>query len=131
VTATAEATGASVENVRNLQNGNSQVAIVQADVAYQAIQGEGAFDGNAVEDLRVLMVVYPNVYHTVTLKSINDEKHFGCLSDVKGSRFSVGAPGSGNEVSTQAVFEALDMSFDDIDVQRYAYAETAGALRES
>jgi uncharacterized protein len=128
VSATAEATGASVENVRLVESGDSEVAIAQGDVVYQAFRGEGDFAEPV--DLRVLMVLYPNVYHGVSLASINERMDFDCFSDVAGSRFSVGAPGSGNEVATGLVFESLGMSFDDVDVQRYAYAETARALRE-
>lgn len=129
VTATAEATGASVENIRLVNDGTAQVAIVQGDVAYQAVNGEGKFK-DAPADVRVLTVLYPNVYHAVTLQSINAEKKYKCLSDVKGSRFSVGAAGSGNEATTNQIFDAVGMSFDDIKVQRYNYAETARALRE-
>lgn len=128
VSASVEATGASVENVRLVDAGDSEVAIAQGDVVYQAHRGEGEFD-RAI-DLRVLMVLYPNVYHAVSLQSIHDGLELDCFSDVQGSRFSVGAPGSGNEVATRLVFESLGMSFDDVDVQRYAYAETARALRE-
>jgi hypothetical protein len=128
VTATAEATGASVENVRLVESGDSEVALAQGDVVYQAVRGEGDFTEPV--DLRVLMVLYPNVYHAVSLQSIHEQMGFDCFSDVRGSRFSVGAPGSGNEVATNLVFESLGMSFDDIEVQRYAYAETAQALRE-
>ncbi|MPZ67808.1 MAG: TAXI family TRAP transporter solute-binding subunit [Pseudonocardiaceae bacterium] len=128
ITATAEATGASVENIRLVSAGDSEIAISQGDVVYQAYNGEGDF-GEAV-DLRVLMVLYPNVYHAVSLQSIHDDSPMECFSDVAGSRFSVGAPGSGNEVATRLVFESLGMSFDDVDVQRYAYVETARALQE-
>lgn len=128
VSATAEATGASVENVRLVESGDSEVALAQGDVVYQAFRGQGEFTEPV--DLRVLMVLYPNVYHAVSLQSINEEAGFGCFADVAGSRFSVGAPGSGNEVATNLVFESVGLSFDDIEVQRYAYAETARALRE-
>lgn len=128
ISATAEATGASVENVRLVESGDSEVAIAQGDVVYQAYRGEGEFTEPV--DLRVLMVLYPNVYHGVSLRSIHEEMEFDCFSEVAGSRFSVGAPGSGNEVATGLVFDSLGMSFDDIEVQRYAYAETARALRE-
>ncbi|WP_205325438.1 TAXI family TRAP transporter solute-binding subunit [Glycomyces sp. YM15] len=127
VTATAEATGGSLENLRLLESGDSEVAIAQGDVVYQAVNGEGAFD--APIDLRVLMVLYPNVYHGVSLQSIDESLGLDCFADIEGTRFSVGAPGSGNEVATDLVFDALGMSFDDVDVQRYAYAETAEALR--
>lgn len=128
VSASVEATGASVENVRLIDAGDSEMAIAQGDVVYQASRGEGEFE-NPI-DVRVLMVIYPNVYHAVSLRSIHDDLELDCFSDVQGSRFSVGAPGSGNELATNLVFESLGMSFDDVDVQRYAYAETARALRE-
>lgn len=126
--ATAEATGASVENVRLVNAGDSEMAIAQGDVVYQAYHGEGDFDSTV--DVRVLMVLYPNVYHAVSLQSIHDDTPMDCFSDVAGHRFSVGAPGSGNEVATSLVFESLGLSFDDVDVQRYAYAETARALQQ-
>jgi uncharacterized protein len=128
VSATSEATGASVENIRLVESGDSEVALVQGDVVYQAFRGEGAFD--SAVDVRVLMVLYPNVYHAVSLQSIHERLQFDCFADVAGSRFSVGAPGSGNEVATNLVFESVGMTFDDVEVQRYAYAETARALRE-
>jgi uncharacterized protein len=129
VGASAESTGASVENLRLIAEGQSQVAIVQGDAAYQAFHGQGPFEGNPLE-ARALITLYPNVYHGVTLESTNDRLGLDCFSDVAGHRFSVGAPGSGNELATNLIFDALDMSIDDISVQRYAYAETARALRE-
>ena len=129
VEASAEATGASVENVRLLERGESQVALIQGDVAYNAFYGQERFEGRKV-DLRTLVVMYPNVYHAVSLRSIAERLNFRRFSDVKGHRFSVGPPGSGNELTTSQVFEALGMSFRDIRVQRLSYAETARALRE-
>nr|WP_184073283.1 TAXI family TRAP transporter solute-binding subunit [Nocardiopsis mwathae] len=130
VGATAEATAASVENLRLIDAGASELAVVQGDSAYQAEHGEGEFTADPVEN-RALLVLYPNVYHNVSLGSIHDRLDLDCFTDVKGHRFSVGAPGSGNELTTGLVFGKLGMDFDDIAVQRYAYAETARALREN
>ncbi|WP_156726182.1 TAXI family TRAP transporter solute-binding subunit [Streptomyces apocyni] len=129
VTATAEETAASVENMRLLASKESDLAIVQGDVAYQAANGQGDFDGKKIDN-RALMVLYPNVYHAVSLKSVHDSKKLDCFKDVQGKRFSVGARGSGNEVATNLVLDALDLSQKDLKVQRYAYGETARALRE-
>lgn len=130
VDATAEATGASVENLRLIQRGESEVALVQGDVAYDAFHGRDRFEGAPIRT-RVIMVLYPNVYHAVSLKSIHERIGLNSFRDVAGHRFSVGAPGSGNEHATSLVFQALGMSFDDITVQRFAYTETARALREN
>lgn len=129
VEAVAEATGASVENLRLIERGESQVGLVQGDVAYNAYYGKERFEGRPI-NVRTLLVMYPNVYHAVSLKSIAQRLDLQRFSDVKGRRFSVGPPGSGNELTTSQVFEALGMSFNDIRVQRLSYAETARALRE-
>ncbi|MDB1088980.1 TAXI family TRAP transporter solute-binding subunit [Streptomyces sp. ACA25] len=130
VDASAEATGASVENLRLIEGRESDLAIAQGDVVYQAYHGEGEFEDGAIRT-QSLMVLYPNVYHAVSLQSVHAKENLDCFSDIKDKRFSVGAPGSGNELATNLVFEALGMSPDeDITRQRYAYAETARALRE-
>lgn len=128
--ASAESTGASVENVRLLESGESDLALIQGDVGYQAVNAEGDFSDGAV-NVQTLMVLYPNVYHAVSLQSIHDELGLDCFRDVEGHTFSVGAPGSGNEVATNLVFEALGLTpGEDFERQRYAYTETARALRE-
>ncbi|BAS25887.1 TAXI family TRAP transporter solute-binding subunit [Limnochorda pilosa] len=129
VEAVAEATGASAQNLRQIAAGQSQVAIAQGDVVYNAAHGEGQFEGRPIET-RALMVIYPNVYHSVSLKSIAQRLGLTRIADVKGHRYSVGPPGSGNEVTTSQIFQALGMTYDDIKVQRLSYAETARALRE-
>ncbi|MEU3282755.1 MULTISPECIES: TAXI family TRAP transporter solute-binding subunit [Streptomyces] len=130
VEASAETTGGSVQNLRLIADGQSDMAIAQSDVVHQAHHGQGEFSGNPVKT-QTLMVLYPNVYHAVSLQSRHDALGLDCFRDIKGKRFSVGAPGSGNELATNLVFDALDMSPDkDIKRQRYAYAETARALRE-
>ncbi|MDS1270583.1 TAXI family TRAP transporter solute-binding subunit [Lipingzhangella sp. LS1_29] len=130
LSASVESTGASVENMRLIESGDSDLAIVQGDAAYQALHGEGEeFDGDPIE-ARALTVLYPNVYHTVTLESINDDLGMECFSDVEGTRFSFGAPGSGNELATQLIFDGVGLDRADVDEQNLGYAETANALRE-
>lgn len=129
VEAVAEATGASVENLRLIERGESQVALVQGDVAYNAYYGQEQFQGRPIA-VRTLIVMYPNVYHAVSLKSIAERLNFRRFSDIRGHRYSVGPPGSGNEVTTRQIFDALGMTYNDIRVQRLSYAETARALRE-
>ncbi|MBB1256939.1 TAXI family TRAP transporter solute-binding subunit [Streptomyces sp. OF3] len=128
VEASAETTGGSVQNLRLVAERQSDLAIAQSDVVHQAYHGKGEFSGKAVKT-QTLMVLYPNVYHAVSLQSRGGD--LNCFGDIKGKRFSVGAPGSGNELATNLVFDALGMSPDkDIKRQRYAYAETASALRD-
>ncbi len=129
-TAVAEVTGASVENVGLISRGDSDIALALADTVYQAYSGTGRFDGSGtlrqLPNLRALGSIYPNAVQLVTLA----DSGISSLSDLKGKRVSVGAPGSGTELSAQALLEANGISYDDFSVQRLNFNETANALRD-
>src|SRR5690606_23528429 len=125
--ATARATATPAESVRLVGSGDSEIAIAPADVVHRAVRGEDGF--REPTDLRVLMLLHPEVYHVVTLRAIHEDLELDCVTDVRGARFSVGAPGSAEELATGLVFDALGMTFDDVDAQRLAPADTAAALR--
>jgi len=46
---TVESTGASVANIQNIQDGLNQMAVVMSDVAYDAVEGKGQFEGKKVD----------------------------------------------------------------------------------
>ncbi|WP_306370568.1 TAXI family TRAP transporter solute-binding subunit [Nocardiopsis sp. CC223A] len=123
-----EATGASVENIRLIGSGSAHLAIVQGDAADQAANGTAAFEGDQVRTYS-LAVLYPNVFHAVTLDSIAQDKGYECFSDVVGSRYSVGDVGSGNEATTTQVFASLEIAGTEIEIDQLGYAETASALQ--
>src|SRR5689334_21673844 len=91
--ATAEVTGGSVDNLKLIGSGQSEVGFSMADAALDAFRGEDKFKGAKVA-VRTLMVLYPNRMHIVTIEGRGIEK----LSDLKGKRVSTGSPGSATEV---------------------------------
>jgi TRAP transporter TAXI family solute receptor len=125
-TAVAEVTGASVENVALISRGESDIALALADTVYQAYTGTGALEGNALPNLRSIGVAYSNSVQIVTLANSGVTS----LQDLVGKRVSVGAPGSGTEVSAQTILEANGITYDDIQEQRLNFNETAAALRD-
>lgn len=125
-TAVAEVTGASVENVALISRGESDIALALADTVYQAYTGTGQLEGNQLENLRSLGVAYNNTVHIVTLADSGIES----IADLEGQRVSVGAPGSGTEISAQTILEANGITYDDIEEQRLNFNETAAALRD-
>ncbi len=128
--AVAEVTGASVENVGLISRGDSDIALALADTVYQAYAGTGRFGEGGefpqLANLRALGSAYPNAMHIVTLA----DSGINSLSDLAGKRISVGAPGSGTEVSAKAILEANGLTYDDIDEQFLNFNETADALRD-
>ena len=124
--ASAEVTGASVENVALIARGDSDIAIALADTVYGAFTGTGAFEGRQVGELRALASIYPNAVQIVTLAGSG----ISSLYDLRGKRVSVGAPGSGTEVSAQTLLAANGITYDDFEEQRLNFNETADALRD-
>ncbi|SPH23739.1 hypothetical protein DEA8626_02808 [Defluviimonas aquaemixtae] len=122
--ATAEVTGASVENVGLIATGDADLALALADTVQQAQTGTGRFEGQQLEQLRAIASVYANMVQIVTLA----DSGIATLEDLKGKRVSVGAPGSGTEVNAQTILTANGISYDDIDEQRLNFNETADAL---
>ncbi len=123
--AVAEVTGASVENVKLVNRGESEVAEVMGDVAYEAYYGLGRFKGKK-QKIYAMFVMYPNVYHVVTLKKSGIRK----LQDLKGKRVSVGAPGSGTEYMSSLVLPAVGVPYSSFKVYRLSFVETANALKD-
>ncbi|MFV2196570.1 TAXI family TRAP transporter solute-binding subunit [Nocardiopsis sp. LOL_012] len=124
----AETTGASVENLRLLGSGEADIAIAQGDAVSEAFEGRNDFEGRAVQSY-ALAVLYPNVFHAVSLEGNAVELGLECFSDIVDTRYSVGAVGSGNEATTTNVFSALEISTSDIEIQQLGYADTDSALR--
>ncbi len=122
--ATAEVTGASVENMGLVATGDADLAIALADTVQQGYTGTGRFEGNALPMVRGLASLYANMIQIVALEGSG----ITTLEDLRGKRVSVGAPGSGTEVNAAAILNANGMTYDDIEEQRLNFNETADAL---
>ena len=122
--ATAEVTGASVENMGLIATGDADLAIALADTVAQAHDGTGRFEGQALPMVRGLASMYANMVQIVTL----DSSDVHTLADLRGHRVSIGAPGSGTEVNAEQILSANGISYDDIEEQRLNFNETADAL---
>src|SRR5436853_2233576 len=62
IQATAEVTGASVDNLKFIRAGKMEVGMTMADTAYDAYKGEDKFKDGKV-NARALMTLYPNPMH--------------------------------------------------------------------
>jgi TRAP transporter TAXI family solute receptor len=123
--ATAEVTTASVDNCLLVGQGKADLALIMADVGWDAYQGKGKFKEKV--PLRTIAVLYPNNMHVVTVEGKGIEK----VTDLKGKRVSTGAPGSGTEVKAQRVLEAYGLTPDkDFTRDKLGVSESAGALKD-
>ncbi|HLV12453.1 MAG TPA: TAXI family TRAP transporter solute-binding subunit [Trueperaceae bacterium] len=129
-TATVEATNASVDNVAFISRGDADIALALADTVLAAYEGTGNFgpggDLPRLPNLRAITVAYTNAVHVI----VRADSPIQSLQDLRGRRVSVGAPGSGTEVSANTILEAVGITYDDFTVQRLGANETADALRD-
>ncbi|WP_199174896.1 TAXI family TRAP transporter solute-binding subunit [Halegenticoccus soli] len=124
VEASAESTGASVENCRLVANEEMTMALALGNSVLLAVNGEGDFD--EALPLSAAFGAYQNATQVVTLRN----KDIESIADLKGKRVSVGAPGSGTEVIAEELLNFYDITYDDIDEQRLSFSETASALQD-
>jgi hypothetical protein len=123
--ATAEVTSASVDNCLLVGQGKADLALIMADVGWDAYQGKGKFKEKI--PLRTALVLYPNNMHVVTIEGKGIEK----VTDLKGKRVSTGSPGSGTEVKALRVLEAYGLTPDkDFTRDKLGVSESAGALKD-
>jgi uncharacterized protein len=126
VQATAEVTGGSVDNLKLIGSGQSEVGFAMADAALDALNGEDKFKSGKIP-VRTLMVLYPNRMHVVTIEGTGIEK----MSDLKGKRVSTGSPGSATEVMAFRVIEAAGLDKDkDMRRERLGAAESVNAIKD-
>ncbi len=125
VKAVAEVTGASVENVKLADKGETVVGEVMGDVADAGFNGTGKFKGKKNKIL-TMAIMYPNLLQVVALKKsgITD------IEQVKGRHISTGSPGSGTNFMSETVFKALGIPLTSYTDSRLSFTESANALRD-
>ncbi|MBS3967567.1 MAG: TAXI family TRAP transporter solute-binding subunit [Truepera sp.] len=126
--ATVEVTGASVENVGLVARGDADIGLALADTVLMAFRGIGRFGPGGelprLPNLRAIGIAYHNAIHIITLEGSG----IYSLADLRGRRVSVGAPGSGTEVSARTILEANGITPDDFAVHRLSVGEATDAL---
>ena len=125
--ASAEVTAASKVNCINVNDGKSDLALVLGDTLSYGYKGDklGGF-AKPLSDLRVIANIYPNTIQIVARK----ESGVRTLSDLKGKKVSVGAPGSGTEINARQIFAAAGMTYKDFGRTDYlSFSESADQMK--
>ena len=126
VQATAEVTGGSVDNLKLIGAGKSEMGFTMADAALDALKGEDKFKSGKLP-LQALLVVYPNRMHVVTVEGTGIQT----MADLKGKRVSTGSPGSATEVMAFRVIEAAGLDKDkDMKRERLGVSESVNAVKD-
>lgn len=123
---TAETGNASVANINLVSKGEIEVAFAQNDISYWAYKGQQMFK-TPLTNLRAIAALYPEHVQLITLKDSNIKT----LTDLKGKRVSVGAPGSGVEADVQAIFQVADLTYKDMKVDYLDFGATTSRFKDN
>ncbi|QGG46614.1 TAXI family TRAP transporter solute-binding subunit [Heliorestis convoluta] len=123
---TVQSTGASVENLRLLASGETELAMAMNGPAAQAIAGTGDFEGAPI-DFVAVGVIYPEVMQIIAPA----DRGFVDVADLKGKRVSIGPPGSGTASAARTILAAYDIDPDqDITLFQDNFTDAARKLKD-
>lgn len=127
VSANAQSTGASVENVGLVAGGEAELAFIQNDITYYAFTGTEVYDGkDKVTNIRGLAMLYPEVIQIVATK----DSGITSVEDLKGKKVAIGAPGSGTEANARQILAAHNLQYSDLGKADFlSFGEAADQLK--
>ncbi len=126
INSSVQSTGASAVNATLLGTEKVELAFAMNDVVSYAYTGTEVFqEKGKVENLRGIAAMYPNFVQLVTVEKTGIKE----VSDLKGKRVGVGAPGSGTEVNARQILKAYGITYDDIKADYLSYAEAIEQMK--
>lgn len=125
VNVTAQATGASIENLRLVNKKDAELAMVQSDMMDYAFNGKEAFK-EKLTDIRGIAILYPEIIQVV----VRSDSNINTIADLKGKKVGVGAPGSGTEANFRQLLDAYGMDNKSISPQFLSFSESADQFKD-
>ncbi len=105
--AVAQTTKGSVENLEAIGSGVLESGLAQADIAYWAFTGTGAFEKTgALENLRAIANLYQEGLHVI----VRADSDIQTMPELKGKRVALGEKGSGSLLTARMVLKAYGLS---------------------
>jgi TRAP transporter TAXI family solute receptor len=124
--ASAQSTGGTAQNLALIGKGEAEVGFADG-LYYFAYEGKGQFEGNPQKFLRGLVPLYAEPIHFLVAKGSG----INSIADLKGKRVSVGAVGSGTEVTVRTLLQCAGIDPDkDIRAENLGLSDTAGAFAD-
>jgi uncharacterized protein len=118
--------GASVENLAAIGNGDMQLGMTVNGTAQDALNGEGEFEGRTVENFGFITHIYPEIMKIVTLESTGIES----IADLEGQRVAIGPPGSATQSAAQQILAAYGLEEGDYQAFEEDFGDAAGRLQD-
>jgi TRAP transporter TAXI family solute receptor len=120
-------TAASVDNLKFLKQGTSDIAFTMADTAQDAVAGRDVFTGFGPVPARALAVLYLTSMHLVT----RADSGIHTVADLRGKVVSLGTPGGGGTVQAERLLAGAGLDpRKDLRAQNLGVAQAVDALKD-
>ena len=127
VEATAEVTAASVDNLKFLKQGTSDIAFTMADMAQDGLSGADSFKDFGPVPVRALAVLYPSYTHLV----VRGDSGITSVAGLKGKVVSLGPAGAGSAVLGARILVAAGLDpARDIRANNLSVAQAVDAMKD-
>ncbi|PRB82076.1 TAXI family TRAP transporter solute-binding subunit [Pseudomonas sp. MYb185] len=125
----APSSGGSVANVNAIRSGEMDMGVVQSDIQYKAYEGTENFaNAGEFKEMRAMFALHGE---PLTIVARRDAK-IQHVKDLKGKRFNIGNPGSGQRDTMDVVMDALGWTIKDFALaSQLSAAEQAAALGDN
>jgi TRAP transporter TAXI family solute receptor len=98
----APSTGGSTYNIGQISQGELDFGVAQSDWQYHAYNGTAPDKVKKFDGLRAVFSVHPEPYHII----VAEDSGINGWDDLKGKRFNIGNPGSGQRGTTEVLMAA-------------------------
>jgi uncharacterized protein len=123
---TAESSGASVANAKLLDAGESDMAILQNDIASYAVQGTKPLFDAPIKNLRGVACLFPEYVQCVARKASN----INSIADLKGKKVCTGPVGSGTSENAKQILEAWGLKREDVKIEQLEATQASDYIKD-
>ncbi|MDX9862593.1 MAG: TAXI family TRAP transporter solute-binding subunit [Rhodospirillales bacterium] len=106
----APSTGGSTYNIGQIAAGELEFGVAQSDWQYHSYKGDAPDKVKPFPKLRSVFSIYPEPYQIIVSKDAPDITSFATL---KGKKFNIGNPGSGQRGTTEVLLKIFNMTTKD------------------
>jgi len=125
--ATAQPSPGSIKNLRDLRNGEIDIAMVLPDAAYECYNALPPFNKEKpFKELRAIFNTYSFPMHIL----VKEDSKIKSLKDIKGARIGAGPPGSTSMMVTKAILREAGITPDQVRFRYMSVSENASALAD-
>jgi uncharacterized protein len=124
IQATAEVTGASVENIRRVDSKQMEMGMSNADVLRNGVDGQKPF----AKKMDILFGF--NMHRSTMAMTVLEASGIRSVLELKGKRFSMGPPGGNTGVMAERILNAFGLTINDIKRSPVSFTETVDAMKD-